>query len=282
MKNKALKNVLAVIVILFAAFMLGFYFYDVFCNKTPFQNNLFRLIALICVLISSLLRIFAGQKRKSLDFYEKSYQAVIGDAFRSQPTVRKKLLCATRLYDESNYEKALKYLFDVYKKAQSERDAVPVLLFIALCYTDCGLNDEAIKVYYKLLEFDRKNVTAHSNIGLIFVNEGDFETALKHYNMSIECEPNYYGYVNRANCYFRQGEYDKAVSDAEKALEIKNNGAEAASLLTVIFALKNDKENKEKYFHLAITCGKKPEELKESIKLFLQEKEGINETEENV
>lgn len=88
---------------------------------------------------------------------------------------------------------------------------------------------------------------------------GDFESALKHYNKSIEIKPdNYFAYINRANYYFRINEYDNAVANAKKALEIKNNGVEAASLLTVIYALTNDDENKKKYYHIAITSGRHP------------------------
>ena len=73
----------------------------------------------------------------------------------------------------------------------------------------------------------------HSNLGGLFIKEGDFETALKHYNKSIELKPdNYFAYINRANYYFRIYEYDLAINDALKALEFKSNGFKAASLLS--------------------------------------------------
>ena len=56
-----------------------------------------------------------------------------------------------------------------------------------------------------------------------------------------------------------------------RSLEIKNNGVEAASLLTVIYALTNDDENKKKYYHIAITSGRHPEELNEAIQFYLNE-----------
>ena len=92
------------------------------------------------------------------------------------------------------------------------------------------------------------------------------------YEFSIEVNPeNYFAYVNRANYYFRIEEYDNAIVDAKQALKIKNNGKEAASLLTIIYALQNDEENKKKYYHISITSGKRPEEMNEALKYYLSE-----------
>ena len=81
----------------------------------------------------------------------------------------------------------------------------------------------------------------------------------------------YNAYINRANYYFRKGEYDPAITDAKQALEFKNNGVEAASLLTVIYSLRGDENNKKHYYHLAITSGKRPSELDQAIEYFLNE-----------
>ena len=184
----------------------------------------------------------------------------------------KKLLCACRLYNESNYRKALKYLFQLLREVEFERDSIPVLLFIALCYTDAGINSEAIKVYYDLLKIDPDNPQVHSNLGGLYIDEGDFETALKHYNKSIELKPdNYFAYINRANYYFRKKEYNNAIIDAKQALEFKNNGVEAAGLLTIVYALQGDEENKKKYYHIAIASGKNPTDLNEAIQFYLTE-----------
>lgn len=145
---------------------------------------------------------------------------------------------------------------------------------------DAGHTEDAIRVYYDLLKIEPNNARVHSNLGAQLMNYGDFEAALSHYNKSIEINPNnYFAYNNRANYYFRINEYDNAVNDAKKALEIKNNGVEAASLLAIIFALTGDEENKKKYFHIAITSGRHPDELNAAIEFFLNEN-SIAETED--
>lgn len=276
------KNIrIIVISIVFILFLLsvGFYLYDVLYNHTPYQDNLFKLILIVATLGCGLLKL-KGSRRASLDFYEKSYQKELGSAFNHSPALRKKLVGATRFYDESKFDKALKSLILLTKESQSENDIVPVLLFTALCYTDMGLNEYAIKTYYGLLEYSPKNTQVHSNLGVLYLQEGNFEMALSHYSKAIECdETNYSAYNNRANCYFRMQDFDNAILDAKKALELKNNGVEAATLLTIIYALNGDVENKEKYYLLANTAGRPAEELDRVIEHFLSMENEILEDE---
>lgn len=272
MKKKTSNIIWIAVVILFIVGIIAFYLYDVIWVKTTYTKNLFRTIAIISLLLGTLLKLVNGFGRKSLEVYEKAYANELGYAFKNKPFQRKKLLCACRLYDESNYRKSLKYLFQLLREVEFERDSIPVLLFIALCYTDAGVTDEAINVYYDLLKIDPNNPQVHSNLGGLFINEGDFESALRHYNKSIELKPdNYFAYINRANYYFRQNEYDNAIIDAKQALEFKNNGVEAAGLLTIIYALQGDEKNKKKYYHIAITSGKNPLDLNEAIQYYLNE-----------
>ena len=272
MKRKSANIIWIIVVILAIVAVIGFYIYDVAYQKNSPTKNLFRALAIVVLLLGTLFKLVNGGNRKSLGVYEKIYEQQLGYAFKDKPFARKKLLCAVRLYNENNYRKALKYLFQLIKEAKTERDIVPVLLFIALCYTDGGAPEEAIKVYYDLLKHDYGNSTAHNNLGQLYIQKGKFDMALQHYSKAIECNPNNpAAYNNRANYYFRIKEYDEAIVDAKKALEIKNNMVQAASLLAVIYALKNDSENKKKYYHIAITSGRSPEELDESIEYFMRE-----------
>ena len=270
MKRNPLIIIFIVIDIIAILGIILFYVYDITFLNSAITDNLFRTISIVIILIVVLIRLCLSSSRKSLDIYERAYNSELGSAFNDKPFSRKKLLCASRLYDEKNYNKALKYLFQLLKESKSERDIIPVLLFIALCYTDAGVTDDAIRVYYDLLRYDPRNPQVHSNLGALYIKTGDFDLALQHYNKSIECNPyNYFAYVNRANYYFRVREYDSAIFDAKKALELNNNGHEAASLLAIIYAMRKNKEMKEKYYHIAITAGRNPYDLNEAIKYYM-------------
>lgn len=275
MKSFQKKRVWIAVLVAVNLGIVGYYLYDVLVLKTSYTDKLFRLLAVIFALLAALARLLGGGgPRGSLKAYERTYQKELGVAFQTRPRLRRALLRACRLYNENKLEKALNHLEKLLLKCESEHDAVPVLLFIAVCYTDGGLLDEAIKAYYTLLKQDPKNALAHSNLGQVYMQEGDFNMALRHYDKSIEYEArNYLAYNNRANCYFRMGEYEKAIRDAEQALEYKNNGSQAAGLLTIIYALQGDEENKKRYYHLAIACGEAPEKINAAIEYYRNERD---------
>ena len=274
MKNSKLKIFLITLVLVLMLGIVALYIYDVVVLKTPYTKNLLRMILLVITMAGTILKLTQRRGRRPLMFYENVYKNELGAAFNHKPRLRKTLLSACRMYNESDYQKALKYLFRLLKEAQSGQDAIPVYLFIALCFTDAGVYPEAIRAYYELLKYDPRNSRAHSNLGRLLMEVGDFEQAHKHYDRAIELKPdNYYAYNNRANYYFQTDDYPMAIEDALKALEIKNNGVEAAGLLTIIYALLGDTENQKKYYHIAITSGKRPEELNAAIKYYMSEQQ---------
>ncbi len=273
------RNLILILMIVILVVCIGAYIYDIVFNNAPYQKNLVKVILVVVLILISMFRMFKGGNRANLDFYEKAYEKELGSAFAHTPALRKKLISATRYYDEDNYNKALKVLSSLSHQAKSENDLVPVLLFSALCYTDVGLIDYAIKTYYGLLEHSSKNSQAHSNLGGLHLANGDFDLALSHYSEAIDCDrTNYYAYNNRANCYFRMQDYDKAIQDAKKALEVKNNGVESATLLAVIYALKGDTENKDKYYHLATVSGRPAQDIDRAIEHHMNEQKEESDT----
>ena len=274
MKSNKLKIFLTILVVFLMLGIVALYIYDVVIAKTPYTKNLFKAILVICTLAGTIFKLHQGRSGKALIFYEKAYAEELGAAFNHKPALRKKLLCACRLFDEADYQKSLKYLFQLLREAEFSRDRIPVYLFIALCFTNAGVYTEAIDAYYELLKIDPRNAQAHSNLGNLLMAKGDFEQAIKHIDRSIELKPNnYYAYDNRADYHFKMQDYPQAIADAKKALEVKNNGVESASLLAIIYALLGDEENKKKYYHIAITAGQRPEALNKAIAHYLNEQQ---------
>ena len=92
MKRKTVNVILAVLIIAVIASLIAFYLYDVFYKKTPYDENLFRTLAVVFMLLGTLVRLLGTKGRKSLDIYEKAYADEIGYAFKNKPFQRKKLL----------------------------------------------------------------------------------------------------------------------------------------------------------------------------------------------
>lgn len=273
MNKKSSKIIWIIIVALAMAAVVGFYIYDVAFAKNPPTKNLFKVIIILVGLLTTLFKIVNVTGRKnSLAMYEKAYEDYIGYAFRDNPSAKKRLLRGARFYDENDYGKALKCLQELLSEAKTERDRVPVLLFMALCYDGGRMRDAAIETYCEILAYDFNHATAHNNLGMLYVEKGDYDRALNHYNKAIACKHDYFtAYNNRANYYFLVKDYDAAIADAKKALEIKNNMVQAATLLAIIYALRCDIENKNKYYHIAVTSGRPADEMDRIIDYYMNE-----------
>lgn len=135
MKKNKINIVFIVLIIVAVLGLVAYYLFDVFYNNTPYKDNLFRTLAVVSMLIATAIRLSktGSRKRNSLDLYEKIFENEIGFAFQNKPILKKKLLCAIRLYHEENYRKALKYLGELLKECEFNRDSAVVLFFIALC-----------------------------------------------------------------------------------------------------------------------------------------------------
>ncbi len=262
------KKIISAIIIIFMVGLLVFYVWDIAYNKTPVTKNLFRVLAFEFLMLSTLFRLLGSIGRQDITFYEKQYKDDIGNAFQGS-FQRKKLLCALRLYNENNFRKALKYLFDLKKECKNPDDFKAVYLFTAICLSDMGAVYPAIEEYRELLKVDPDNYIAYSNLGILYEECGDFKNANLNFIKSTELKPDYYyAYNNIAQCYFKQHDFDLAIEFAEKALKYNNLCKQALSLLATIYYLEKDTENCEKYFQMAVAAGENANVLKESFKLF--------------
>ncbi len=73
--------------------------------------------------------------------------------------------------------------------------------------------DKASLWEYLIDVFPDKDV-AYNNMGVAFMERGDYQRALEYYNLSIQINPvRAKVYVTRGNLYARRGEYQKAISD---------------------------------------------------------------------
>lgn len=263
------KILLRVFLVLVILAVIGLYIYDYTVNDVPPTKNLFRGCSIICLCIAGFLRTFQTSRRNSLDIYEKQYADILGSAFIDQPFWRKKLLCAVRLYNEDNYGKALKYLTDLKQKTQTREDEYAVDLFAALCFTDLEAYEQASHIYQHLISKGNANSRIFSNLGHVQMQMGEYQNALQNYEYALDYDrTNAYAYNNIAQAHFQMHEFEKAIPFAEKALEHNPKMKQASSLLAIIYALASDKDNAEKYFHIAITSGSDPKELKEAIAYF--------------
>ena len=262
------RTIIRIVFILLIIAIVGLYFYDLHINQTDPSENLFRTLSIVFLCLAGLART-SSKGRRSLKFYEAQYEELIKYAFLDQPLWRNKLLCAIRLYNENNLDKALKYLADLRERCHSKEDQYAVYLFAALCFTEDKQFDQAEHIYQQMVNAQIADSRIFSNLGNAQNTQGKHEKALRNYQYALDYDrDNAYAYNNIAQAYFQMHQFEEAIPYAEKALEINPKLRQASSLLAVIYALLNDSENKEKYFHMAIASGDNAKDLKKAIEYY--------------
>lgn len=130
---------------------------------------------------------------------------------------------------------------DLKNKCKRSDDFFAVGLFLALNFTDMHLYEEALHEYDQILSRGMENSTVYNNMGHIYLHMGKKKEAIRFFEKSLALsEDNAFVYVNLANLHFEEKELDKAIDYANKALEIDSKMKQAASLLAIVYAMKND------------------------------------------
>ena len=80
------------------------------------------------------------------------------------------------------------------------------------------------------VQTELNDANAYNNRGNAYFIEGQYDQAISDYNKALEINPrNANAYSNRGNVYYHKGQYDQAISDYNKALEINPRFAKAYS-----------------------------------------------------
>lgn len=80
--------------------------------------------------------------------------------------------------------------------------------------------------------------------GIDFFNKREYDKAIADYNRAIELNPRYYqAYYNRGIAYRNQGEYDKAIADYTKAIDLSPNYSDAYNNRGVAYYYKSEYDN---------------------------------------
>lgn len=262
------KTILAVVLVLISLAVIGLYITDLVINNAEPTKNLFRVVIVVVICVLNLIRLNSRNQRQPLEFYASQFDDILHNAFQGK-FYRNKLLCAIRLYHEGNIRKALKYLFDLKDRCETKDDQYAVMLWIALCFTDLQLLDQAEKMYMQMIFKELADSRVYSNLGSIFNRKGDYQRAIDYFNHALEYDrKNYNAYNNIAQAHFQMDKLDEAIPFALKALEINPKMRQASSLLAIIYDLLGDEDQSTHYFHIAINSGYDPEELKEAIAYF--------------
>jgi type III secretion system low calcium response chaperone LcrH/SycD len=105
--------------------------------------------------------------------------------------------------------------------------------FAEMAYTlfEQGKYDEAQAIFEGLVISNPYDAYFHSMLGAIYARKDMQEEAAEEYSISIELDPdNIIPYVSRAEILLQHGEFEHAMDDLKKAIELDPNGEDPSGL----------------------------------------------------
>jgi tetratricopeptide (TPR) repeat protein len=131
-----------------------------------------------------------------------------------------------------------------------------------LAYYNLGQYDEAIANYNRVIEL-RPTVGAYRGLGIAYSEIGASENATEAFDKALEMDTSiieegtytrmYSKYYSRGLTYYAMQEYDKAISDFDKAIELKSDYAGAYRDLGKAYVEIGDKTKANEAFKTAIS-----------------------------
>ena len=87
---------------------------------------------------------------------------------------------------------------------------------------------EAIECYKRVVEMEPNHAAAHINLGTLFYNRQDYQSAELHYRQAVQVDPRYaLGYFDLGNVLDETGRVDEAIKAYRAALALANTYADA-------------------------------------------------------
>ena len=99
--------------------------------------------------------------------------------------------------------------------------------------------NDAVKYYYKTLQFNPNFYQAHNNLGAIFANKREFNKAIKHFSAAVLINPDLFNtHINLGNIFIQTGRFDEAEKYFFNAIRINPDAIDAHIKLGFIFLKK--------------------------------------------
>lgn len=149
------------------------------------------------------------------------------------------------------------------KAAEAWQKAVALRPNSADAYNQFGLFElyrgnysKAVAEFRQASSLAPANVRFMSNLGIALQYAGSLDESRKVLQESIRLEPNYPGYANLGNLDLKQGRYDEAAADYEKALELNKSDYRVWSNLAVAYSKTPGQKERAKdgFLHAATLC----------------------------
>lgn len=125
-------------------------------------------------------------------------------------------------YKTGDYQNAIEYYNKVLDSNTGLSPDIEKIVYVNLgnLYSAMNKYEEALKSYYKAIEFDKLDVNIYYNIGVLALNMKDYNLAIDNFNKGLEIAPsNLLLNLLSARTYLLMGDRDKAIITYNKIIE---------------------------------------------------------------
>ncbi len=192
---------------------------------------------LIVLLARVRMRLIKNEEERLKRMEEKSekMEAYL-DGIPSLPPdnpIRKGFDDGIRAMDEYKWNEAIGIFRNLLPNTEGEQKGT-LLNFIGLCFYQQDKLDKALGHYQESLKLAEEiqdkegRVVNLNNIGMVYAQKGDYDAAIRDYTKAIEIDPNNADtFSNRGAAYYTEKDYDTAIRDFDKAIELDSELARA-------------------------------------------------------
>jgi len=125
---------------------------------------------------------------------------------------------ATAFYSDNNQVRTMDLILQINEKDRTGQD----WLLLGNVMADSLRMEDAVYMYKKAIEKDKKCYRAYYNIGNYYMDKGQFDKAIENYKKAVSIkEDNPYIYYNLGCAYMKLNNYKSAKTNLIKAITIK-------------------------------------------------------------
>lgn len=153
---------------------------------------------------------------------------------------------ATAFYCDNNYNKTIDLILQIKETERSSQD----WLLLGNVFADNDKIEDAVFMYKKAIETDKKCYKAYYNLGNHYMSIGQYNEAVDNYTKAIKIKnDNPYMYYNLGCAYLKLNNLQKAKNNFNKSLMYSKNIPEVHYNLAYIYKLKNNNKLAETYLN---------------------------------
>ena len=167
----------------------------------------------------------AGRFPEARALYEK---ALADPKVAAQPSAASALhfRIARALSQEQQYEKELEHLQAVLDADPANTQVITVMAQEAI---KGGMLDKGMALLSRLDETQIKDPNVYFNVGVLFLNQGKQDEAVKYFSKSVDVDPSFVdGYFQRGLAYLGQQKLAESKADFQKVLSLAPAGSPQA------------------------------------------------------